>query len=84
MTANEARAKAQELKEAKARELKERAEKLCECYDNDINNAIALGQNSITVRGIALELVDDVIAILKENDYAVHPLAWKNDIMVSW
>jgi Tfp pilus assembly protein PilX len=83
MTANEARAKAQALKEAEARENRARAERLCETYSLDINNAINLGKDSITVRGINSKLVDDVIAILTENGYTVDIIC-KNDIEVKW
>jgi hypothetical protein len=84
MTANEARAKAQALKEAEARENRARAERLCESYSIDINNAISLGNDCITVRGINLKLVDDVVTILVENGYTVNTMTCKNDIIVSW
>jgi hypothetical protein len=84
MTANEARAKAQALKEAEARENRARAERLCESYSIDINNAISLGNDCITVRGINLKLVDDVVTILVENGYTVNTMTCKSDIIVSW
>lgn len=84
MTANEARAKAQALKEAEARENRARAERLCESYSIDINNAISLGNDCITVRGINLKLVDDVVTILVENGYTVSSMTCKSDIIVSW
>ena len=84
MTANEARAKAQALREAEAKENIARAERLCESYSIDINNAISMGKDFITVKGISLNLVDDVIAVLVENGYTINPMPCKNDIVVNW
>lgn len=83
MTAIEARAIVEEVKAEEAKKIHERAEKLCESYENNIKCACAQCMTSITVTSITRAIYEEVVNIFTENGYKVTKLDI-NTIKVEW
>lgn len=86
MTANEARAKVEAIKNAELADLKERAISLCECYSTDeISNAVAVGKTEVKIFHVPVKLKSYVIEIFRTNGYEVEEDEdYENEIIVKW
>ena len=83
MTAVEARAIIEEVKAEEVKKIREKAEKLCERYENNIKYACAQCITSITVTSLTRAIYEEVINIFTENGYKITKLDI-NTIKVEW
>ena len=84
ITATEARAKVEALIEEEAKQNRARAERLCDCYDLEINTAISRMKREAKLEHIAYKLMDNVIAIFVERSFTVETTKRTDTIIIKW